>query len=234
MAEVLDLTPLGVTVELRETEGDVLEFDVVGRAKGFLAQPHVHTRQTERLEVVSGALRLGIDGHEQVLGPGEWMEVPPGTAHTQRPADGGSVRVRIQVRPAGTTEDFLRRLADMSTRGDFLRGGWPKPLAAAALVRDFGDEGHAAKPSLRTQKRVAGALLRAASREYLFVDEWDVDAPPEAVMAALADGRSYPEWWRPVYLEVEADGAPAMGKVARQHFKGRLPYHLKTESRIVD
>ena len=42
--------------------------------------------------------------------------------------------------------------------------------------------------------------------EYLFVDEWDVKAPPEAVFEALADARTYPEWWRPVYLEVDADG----------------------------
>ena len=69
-------------------------------------------------------------------------------------------------------------------------------------------------------------------KEYLFVDEWDVDAPPEAVFEALADARTYPEWWRPVYLDVETDGPPELGRVARQHFKGRLPYHLRTTSRI--
>ena len=237
MAEVLDMAPLGVTAELRrtgaDTDGELVEFDVVGRSQGFLAQPHVHTRQTERLEVIEGALEVGMNDRKHVLRAGESIEVPPGTAHTQRPGDGGSGRVRIQVRPAGTTEQFLRRLAHMSAEGGFVRGGWPRPLAAAALVRDFGDDGHAAKPSLRVQKKVAGALLRATSREYLFVDEWDVAAPAEAVFDALADGRSYPAWWRPVYLEVEADGDPEVGKVSRQHFKGRLPYHLRTESRIV-
>jgi uncharacterized protein YndB with AHSA1/START domain len=68
---------------------------------------------------------------------------------------------------------------------------------------------------------------------YLFVDEWDVDAPPEAVFDALADARTYPEWWRPVYLEVQADGPPAVGRVSRQRFKGRLPYRLQTTSTIV-
>jgi uncharacterized protein YndB with AHSA1/START domain len=69
--------------------------------------------------------------------------------------------------------------------------------------------------------------------EYVFLDEWDVDAPVEAVFDALADARTYPEWWRPVYLDVEADGPPAAGRVSRQHFKGRLPYTLKTHSKIV-
>ena len=68
---------------------------------------------------------------------------------------------------------------------------------------------------------------------YVFVDEWDVDAPPEAVFDAIADARTYPEWWRPVYISAEADGPPAVGAVSRQHFKGRLPYKLNTTSTIV-
>jgi uncharacterized protein YndB with AHSA1/START domain len=71
-------------------------------------------------------------------------------------------------------------------------------------------------------------------RPYRFVDEWDVAAPPEAVFEAIADARSYPRWWRPVYLDVEADGPAKLGAEARQHFKGRLPYHLRTRSVIVE
>jgi uncharacterized protein YndB with AHSA1/START domain len=69
--------------------------------------------------------------------------------------------------------------------------------------------------------------------EYVFIDEWDVDAPQAAVFAALADARTYPRWWRPVYLAVEGDCEPAVGCESRQEFKARLPYHLKTRSRIV-
>jgi hypothetical protein len=36
------------------------------------------------------------------------------------------------------------------------------------------------------------------SREYVFVDEWDVDGPIEAVFDALADAGTYPERWKPV------------------------------------
>ena len=233
---VLDLAPMNVRVEVRrtaaETGGELLEFDVVGHVRGFLGQPHVHPAQTERLEVVSGSLELQIDGTTHVLSPGEVMEVPPGTPHRQRAGDAGDGRVRIQARPALHTHQFLERLAQMSRDGQFIRGGWPKPLAAAALVTDFADEGYAAKPPLAVQQRLARGLQSATSREYEFVDEWDVAAPPEAVFDALADARTYPDWWRPVYLEVGADGPPAIGTESRQHFKGRLPYHLQTRSRI--
>jgi uncharacterized protein YndB with AHSA1/START domain len=233
----LHLPSLGVVIELRrtaaDTGGELVELDVIGHPRGFLAQPHLHTQQTERHEVVTGTLRLVVDGSEHRLGPGEAMEVPAGAAHRQLAGDEGRGRVRVQLRPAARTEAFLRRLAELERQGALTRSGFPRPLAAAALVRDFGDEGHAAHPPIGVQRAVAGAILRVASREYLFVDEWDVAAPREAVFAALADARSYPDWWRPVYLDVETDGAPRVGQESRQHFKGRLPYHLRTRSRIV-
>ncbi len=207
---------------------ELLEFDVVGRARGFLAQEHVHVRQSERLTVVEGMLRLVVGGHEHVLRAGESTEIAPGTPHRQLPAGDGEGRVRVQVRPAGRTLEFLERLATLRVN----RWGYPRPLEGAALIRDFGDEGHATRPSPRVQRALAGALLRIASREYAFVDEWEVAAPPDAVFRAIADARTYPVWWRPVYLGVDADGEPSVGKQSHQHFKGRLPYHLHTRSRI--
>jgi hypothetical protein len=65
--------------------------------------------------------------------------------------------------------------------------------------------------------------------EYVFVDEWDVDAPQEVVYDAVADARTYPQWWRPVYLSVEGDET-----ITRHHFKGRLPYTLKMRAEMVD
>ena len=70
------------------------------------------------------------------------------------------------------------------------------------------------------------------AKEYVFIDEWDVDAPQEAVFDALADGSTYPEWWKPVYISVESEGPVEPGQVSRQEFKGRLPYHLRTSSEL--
>jgi hypothetical protein len=65
--------------------------------------------------------------------------------------------------------------------------------------------------------------------EYVFVDEWEVDAPQEVVYDTLVDARTYPEWWKPVYLSVEGDE-----RETRHHFKGRLPYTLKMRARLVE
>jgi uncharacterized protein YndB with AHSA1/START domain len=161
-----------------------------------------------------------VDGRENLLGPGDTHEVPAGATHSQLPAGTGEGRVRVQLRPAARSDAFLERLADIAREGQYNRWGYPKPRAAARLLADFRGEGRPAMPSLR-------------SREYVFVDEWDVAAPREAVFGALADARTYPHWWQPVYIGVQADGEPELGKVSHQHFKGRLPYHLHTRSTIV-
>jgi mannose-6-phosphate isomerase-like protein (cupin superfamily)/uncharacterized protein YndB with AHSA1/START domain len=228
---VLDMSAMGARVEIRHSDAEAVEFDVIGRPFGLVAQPHVHTHQREHYEVISGAMRLVVDGHEQILRAGDTAATPAGVPHVQAPAEGDGV-VRVTITPGGDTEAFLRRLAELCATGQVNRWGFPRPLAAAQMMLDFADSGHAAKPPLRVQLALSRAIVRLASREYLFVDEWDVAAPREAVFEALADAHSYPEWWKPVYIDVESEGEPEVGKVSHQHFKGRLPYHLHTTSTI--
>jgi uncharacterized protein YndB with AHSA1/START domain len=129
---------------------------------------------------------------------------------------------------------FLERLAALCAEGRITRSGFPKPRAAAELVLDFADTGHAAAAPLALQRGFANAItaLGRLTRPYVFVDEWDVAAPQEAVFRAVADSRTYPDWWRPVYVEVESDRGVEVGSISKHHFKGRLPYHLHTRSEI--
>jgi quercetin dioxygenase-like cupin family protein/uncharacterized protein YndB with AHSA1/START domain len=236
--DVLEIPELSMRIEFRrtaaETNGEVVEYDVIGRPRGFVAQEHIHTAQVERHEVLSGAAGLAMDGRTRTLRAGESVVIPLGTPHRHLAAGSGEGHVRVELRPALRTEEFLERLAELSRTGQLTPKGWPRPVAAARLMRDFDELGHATKPPLAVQRAFSSAVLAVAgrSREYVFVDEWDVDAPVEAVFDAIADARTYPMWWRPVYREVEAEGPPAVGQLSRQHFKGRLPYHLNTTSRI--
>ena len=252
--DTLEIPELGIRIVLRktaaETDGELFEIDVIGRARGFITREHVHAAQVQRFRVVSGAMRLQVHGRDHLLTAGQSKEVPAGIPHRELPADSEEGHVRSEVRPALHTQDFVERLAALSRQGQLNRFGYPRPVAAAELFRDTVAEGYATTPPLPVQRAFAAAVLRGAplarraaeyvrsgaeraSREYVFVDEWDVDAPIEAVHNALADARTYPEWWRPVYIDVEADGPPAVGRQSRQHFKGRLPYHLRTRSTIV-
>ena len=240
----LELPSLGMKIVFGQTGagtgGELLEYDVIGRPRGFVVQGHVHPGQEERQEVIAGANGLELGKSKRVYGVGESFTVPAGMPHRHFPAGSGRGHVRVQLRPAGRTEQFLERLAELDRDGRITARGRLRPVAAARMVVDFEDVGRASRPPLGVQKALAGGVLRLASLgeqatgEYVFVDEWDVRAPKQQVFDALADGRTYPEWWKPVYIDVQADGPPKVGAVSKQHFKGRLPYHLHTTSEITE
>src|ERR671932_2491831 len=246
-AELLEIPEVGIAVRVVErgadTGGERCAFEITGRPRGFLTQEHVHALQPERLEPLSGAMKVVMEGQTYVLNAGDVLDVPPGTPHTQEPMGAGDGTIRITHTPAARSEEFLEKLAELSRDGRLLKSGYPRPTAAAELVLQHGDAGLASKPPVAVQKALANGILagaraartlrqRVTDSESLLVDAWDVAAPPPAVFDALADARTYPTWWTPVYIDVDADGPPVLGKVSRQHFKGRLPYHLHTQSTI--
>ena len=184
---VLEMEPLGIRVQVRrtaeETNGELFEMDVIGRPRAFFAQRHIHPHQTERLEMISGAMKVTSAGREHMVCEGESIEIPPGTPHTQVPVGDGPGQVRIQVRPAGQSQAFLEHLAHLCREGKVNRLGFPRPRAAARLILDYADAGHAVTPPLSVQRAIARAVLALGGpvRPYEFVDEWDVVAPEPSV-----------------------------------------------------
>jgi mannose-6-phosphate isomerase-like protein (cupin superfamily) len=231
--DVLEAPNLGLRFEIRrtaaETGGELTQFDVVGRARGFVAQPHVHLGHSEHFEVIEGSMAFTMGGRTRILGPGETVETPSGTVHRHVGAGRGPGRIRITERPSGRVEEFLADLCRMDREGAITRLGLPKPVPGARFVLEYLDDARGAFPPRDVQRAVATAILKAAdlaSNEYVFVDEWDVAAPLEAVHAAVGDASTYPEWWRPTYISVRTEGEPGVGQVNRHHFRGPLPYTL--------
>ena len=62
--------------------------------------PHVHPRQTECKEVLSGMLRIILGGRRRILGPAEVLEVVPTTAHDFRNGREEETRVLVEFYPA--------------------------------------------------------------------------------------------------------------------------------------
>ncbi|MEA2442498.1 MAG: hypothetical protein QOH76_3922 [Thermoleophilaceae bacterium] len=94
-----------------ETNGELLELELVWPHKGQRAPAHVHPEMEERYEVVAGtaAFRIGSDD-ERTAGPGETVTVPPGTTHLAwNPAD-EETRLKVEFRPALRWEEFVVRL----------------------------------------------------------------------------------------------------------------------------
>jgi mannose-6-phosphate isomerase-like protein (cupin superfamily) len=244
----------------KETGGEALEYEMSFRPRGFVAQQHVHPRQSERHEVLSGSLGLAFESGEQILNAGEVVDVPSGAPHRLFPVGDGEVHAAFELRPALRSEVLIETYAGLAREGKVNERGYPHPLQLAVFVREFEPEGYATRPAVAVQRVVFGLLSEIGRRRgyrpwypqysdpevartpveragtgpgYVFLDQWDVEAPPEPVFEALADARTYPQWWQPVHIDAEAGGPPQVGRRSRQHFKGRLPYELNTESTVV-
>jgi quercetin dioxygenase-like cupin family protein len=163
--DVLEVPEAGIRLEIRrtgaDTGGEYAEFDVIGRPRGLFAGSHVHELHAEHIEVVAGAMRLRLDGREQVLRPGDSVVVPIGASHAQRPYRDEPYHIRVQWRPPTNAEAFGERVASMSRDGGLTRFGYPRLVAAARLGVDFGPYSHPTWPPLRVQLAAATTVVRA-------------------------------------------------------------------------
>lgn len=135
-----------------DTGGALLQADLFALPQASPAAAHVHPRQEEKFEVVAGMLRVSIGGVESTLGPGDVAVVPPGVPHTWWSVGPDEVHVLADVRPALRTEMFFETLFGLATDGKTDRRGLPSPLQLAALVTEFRDEVHLARPPVVVQR----------------------------------------------------------------------------------
>ena len=99
-----------------QTHGDRLRVELV-LPPGFSMAEHVHPRQEERHQVLSGTLRARVGGWDQDYKAGERVVGPPGVSHAWRnPSDSEELHIVSEHRPASHTEhagDGLRHRAEL-------------------------------------------------------------------------------------------------------------------------
>jgi quercetin dioxygenase-like cupin family protein len=145
--------------------GALLQVEWIGEQRWSTGPDHVHRRQQERFEVLSGRLGLRIDGHERTLERGEEAVVAAGVAHAAWNAGSDEVRALVDFRPALRTEVAFETLAALAQAGKTTSAGAPRnPLLLALILRHFEDEIYFVRPPLALQRALLGppaALARA-------------------------------------------------------------------------
>jgi mannose-6-phosphate isomerase-like protein (cupin superfamily) len=101
----------GTTLSVVAHDAGRLEVEASYEPGGAEPPAHLHPSQEERFELVSGAMRTRIGGHEGELRPGDELEIPAGTVHQMWNASGGVTVMRWTTMPAGRTLDWFRELA---------------------------------------------------------------------------------------------------------------------------
>jgi quercetin dioxygenase-like cupin family protein len=83
-----------------DTNGELSRFEYVLPPR-FSIPEHVHPRQEERHEVISGTLRGRVGGRERDFGEGERAIGPAGVPHAWRnPSENRELRIVSELRPA--------------------------------------------------------------------------------------------------------------------------------------
>ena len=112
------------------TGGELLRFNFWMRGDASPPPLHVHPRQEERIEVVSGSVLSISGGVKRVLGPGATISTPPGEPHTVGPASQDAVEMIVEFRPSLGFERFVERTFALDRAGHLNakgRGQSPAP-----------------------------------------------------------------------------------------------------------
>jgi quercetin dioxygenase-like cupin family protein len=160
--ELLESPINGQRAIFRDTAGDtgsaLLRLDFFVAPGGFLGNEHLHPRQEERIEVLSGALRCRISGRERSVGMGEAIDIPPGAAHTLWNESQEEAHALVEYRPALRMETLFETLFGLGRDGKTDEEGSPRLLQGAVMLDEFEDEYRLARPPLPVQKALLAVL----------------------------------------------------------------------------
>jgi mannose-6-phosphate isomerase-like protein (cupin superfamily) len=123
-----------------ETNGELFEVEFLVDPGDWTGPDHIHLRQEERFEIMSGTLRLRVAGAEEVLTQGSTRVLPPKTSHNFRNDGPGEVRFLLQLRPALRIEGYLRDLWRAANEGSRRRWGAPSMLELAVIQHEYPEE----------------------------------------------------------------------------------------------
>jgi mannose-6-phosphate isomerase-like protein (cupin superfamily) len=130
----------------RDTDGELLEFELELTPDGHVPGAHVHPAQEERFHVLSGTMKFRRGWRRVVAEAGDTVVVPAGTVHRFANAGDDVARCRVEVVPALDMEHLLETTVELAMEGNVTRKGMPRPLHLALFVQRFRNEVRAPFP----------------------------------------------------------------------------------------
>ena len=121
----------------QDTNGELLQFELLLKPHGFVPVEHIHSRQEERVEVTTGLVRYRLGGEEEDLSAGQSAVLPPRIPHTLWNHSEGETHIVMEVRPALQMEIVLETLFGLARDGKTNDKGMPNPLHGALLAREY-------------------------------------------------------------------------------------------------
>jgi len=143
-----------------DTNGELLQFELVLRPGGRIPIVHRHLAQEERFKVVSGTVRAREGWSWRDLSAGESIVIAPGTAHVLRNESTDEARIIGELRPAMHTEEVFEAMCALAQQGRVGKSGLPNPIRMAVVAHSLGQQDYAPGIPIVVQK-VAFVVLSA-------------------------------------------------------------------------
>lgn len=134
-----------------DTNGELLEVEVVYAPKSAPPPLHYHPHQDEVFRVECGAIYTLIGNKEHIYRAGETFSVPRGTLHKMHNVSDEAARVIWQVRPALRTEDFFEAMWTLPDERRSL-------FSLAAIIQKFSREFRLSRPPYPVQRLLFAVL----------------------------------------------------------------------------
>lgn len=166
-----------------ETNGELLRFDFFVEPARVVLHEHLHPKQMERFEVISGLMEGRINGEPRVADAGTVIENEPGVPHAWWNGGDEEAHLIVEFRPALKTETLFETAFALAQAGKGNDRGLPKnPLQLAVIYDEYRNEtGAAHRYQSVVMKLLApiGRLLRfPALYPYPYATADAVNSPP--------------------------------------------------------
>ena len=134
-----------------DTNGELLEFDIVVSPGGFVTAEHIHPSQYEHFIVQDGKLLLKHKGKEKIHHAGGEATIEPGTRHVWWNDGDSDLRVRVDFRPADQFSHFLTSLFALVQDGKTNKRGMPNLLQLSVMMQKYGHVIYPSRPPRAVQ-----------------------------------------------------------------------------------
>ena len=139
-----------------DTDGERLVMEVVYLPSHIRPPLHLHPKQEERFDVMSGEIVVRRGSDETTFVAGESFEVPVGTPHQMTAGEAPETRLRWEIRPALDSEGFFEAMWSLP------EDRRPNPLRLAWILNRHRHEFRLAKPAYGVQRVVFGTMALVA------------------------------------------------------------------------
>lgn len=123
-----------------ETNGQVLQIDCFSPPSAAKEPEHVHPLQENRFEMISGSCHFSVAGKEQVIGPGQSINIPSNTKHRFWNTGEGEAHYIQEFRPALNIAGFFDTFFALSRDKKLNEKGIPNFFHASVIMLKYKNE----------------------------------------------------------------------------------------------